>query len=348
MSDESGEKTEEPSSKKLDESRKKGQVWKSRDLTGALVFMAGFFTMAATFPMLLARFRGGFLGAFARVSLPISPEEIARATYDGLVAVLMLTLPALLAAAATAALADFLQVGAIFSLDPVMPKLEKLNPIEGFKRLFSKKQLIELLKGLVKLVLAGYVTYGVVRDELRLVVATARGTPDLILIAVGAILWRLATRISMLFVLFAIFDVWLQRRSYMKDLMMTKEEVKREYKESEGDPHHKAKRKEMHQEILEGAMMNEVASADVVVTNPDHCAVALRYRGGRGGAPQVVAKGVDLLAQRIKAIARAADVPTVEDVPLARALVGVEIGEEIPEELFDAVAAVLSWVYSTY
>ncbi len=345
MSDESGEKTEEPSAKKLEDSRKKGQVWKSRDLSGALVFMAGFFTMAAIFPTMLARFRGGFLGAFARIGRPIPPEEIAMAAYEGLGAVMMLTLPALLAAALTGAVADFLQVGAIFTFEPMVPKLEKLDPVEGVKRLFSKKQLIELIKSTVKLALAGYVAYGVVRDELRLVVSTAHGTPDLILVAVGTILWKLATRVSMLFVVFAIFDVWLQRRSYMKDLMMTKEEVKREYKESEGDPHHKAKRKEMHQEILEGAMMNEVASADVVITNPDHCAVALRYRGARG-APQVVAKGVDLLAQQIKAVARAAAVPTVEDVPLARALVGVELGDEIPEELFDAVAAVLSWVYS--
>jgi len=346
VADESGEKTEEPTSKKLEDSRKKGQVWKSRDLTGALVFMGGFAVMAATLPMSLAKYREGFLGAFKYIGQPIGPEEIVKAAYDGLFAMLTLTLPVVFAAAVIGALADFLQVGALFTLDPLMPKLEKLNPVDGLKNLFSKKQLVELLKNTLKLTLAAYVTYGVLRGELRLVVATARGTPDLILVAAGKILWKLSTRIAMLLALFAIFDLWWQRRSYMKDMMMTKDQVKREYKESEGDPHHKAKRKELHHEILEGAMMNDVAGADVVITNPDHYAVALRYQRDRDVAPKVVAKGIDFLAQRIKAVAQAAQVPTLENVPLAHALVRVELGEEIPEALFDAVAEILSFVYA--
>jgi flagellar biosynthetic protein FlhB len=148
-----------------------------------------------------------------------------------------------------------------------------------------------------------------------------------------------------LFVVFAVFDVWFQRRAYMKDLMMTKDEVKREYKESEGDPHHKAKRKEMHHEILEGAMMEAVKDADVVVTNPDHVAVALKYDQQNDGAPRVIAKGIDHKAMAIKALARDADVAMMRNVPLAHALLRVEVGEEIPEDLYDAVAEVLNFVY---
>lgn len=346
MADESGEKTEEPTHRKLEEARKKGQVWKSRDLTGALVFLGGFAVMVATFPTMLARFREVLQGAMAKVAGPVGPQAVAQALYDGMTAMLLLTLPIVVACAAIGALADVLQVGAMFTLEPLSPKLEKLNPIEGLKKLFSKKQLVELLKSTVKLTLAAYVAYTVLRGELRLIVSSARASPGLILEAAGSILWKLATRIGMLLALFAVFDLWWQRRSFMKDQMMTKEEVKREYKESEGDPHHKAKRKQLHREILESAMLNDVARADVVVTNPDHYAVALKYERAQDGAPRVLAKGMDSLAQQIKALARGADVPMVEDKPLARALFRVELGDEIPDGLFDAVAEILSFVYA--
>jgi flagellar biosynthetic protein FlhB len=348
VADESGEKTEEPTPKKLEDARKKGQVAKSRDMTGALVFMAGFFVMGAAFPLLLERSREAFLLSFQKVSLgaALSAEDIAHATYAGLWATVALSLPVVVAGAMVGALADFVQVGALFTLEPLTPKLEKLNPFEGMKNLFSEKQLVELLKAAAKMLLAGYVAWGVLRDELRVVAETARAGPDLILLASGHVLYKLTTRIALLFVLFALFDLWWQRRVYMKDMRMTKEEVKREYKESEGDPHHKARRREMHQEILEGAMMEDVASADVVITNPTHLAVALRYDRARDGAPRVLAKGVGAWAARVKERARALGIPTVEDVPLARALFAVEVGEEIPESLYDGVAAVLSFVYA--
>ncbi|HEX8537592.1 MAG TPA: EscU/YscU/HrcU family type III secretion system export apparatus switch protein, partial [Cystobacter sp.] len=136
-----------------------------------------------------------------------------------------------------------------------------------------------------------------------------------------------------------------QRKSYMKDQMMSKEDVKKEYKESEGDPHNKAKRKEMAHEILEGAQMEAVKEADVIVTNPDHVAVALRYDKEKDTAPRVIVKGLDFKAERIKAIARERDVPTLRNVPLAHALLRVDVGEEIPEQLYDAVAEVLNFVY---
>jgi flagellar biosynthesis protein FlhB len=347
VADEGGEKSEEPTSKKLDDARRKGQVWKSRDLTGSLVFMAGFFIIAVTFPFFYNHGREVLFTAFASVQQnDLSTERIAANIYQGLWLVVLLTIPAAVGGALVGGLADFVQVGALFTLDPLMPKLEKLNPIEGAKNLFSKKQLVELLKSTVKLAVTGYIAYGVISGELRLVVTTARGTPDLILMAAGAILYKLTTRIAMVFMLFAIFDLWWQHRVYMKDMMMTKDEVKREYKESEGDPHHKARRREMHQEILEGAAMEDVADADVVVTNPDHYAVALKYDQVHDGAPRVVAKGVEGRAQQIKQIARDAGVLEVHDVPLAHALYEIELGAEVPEALFDAVAEVLNFVYS--
>jgi len=257
---------------------------------------------------------------------------------------LAISLPVALAAAIAGGLADFLQVGALFAPRAISPKLEKLNPVEGLKNLFSVKQLVELAKSTFKLSITAVVVYGVVRDAMGLVVATIRGDAGMTLQVMGELLFRVTSRVVLLLTAFAIFDVWWQRRSWMKQQRMSKEDVKKEYKESEGDPHHKAKRKELHHEILEGAQLAAVKGADVVITNPDHLAVALAYDRDRDQAPRVVAKGRNLRAEAIRALAREAEVPLLRNVPLAHALVRVEVNQEIPEALYDAVAEVLNFV----
>ncbi len=345
MSDEGGEKTEEPTSKKIDDSRKKGQVWKSRDLTGLAVFLTGMGVVKGYWTTIETELSTLFRFSFDHLAHPANMEE---ATLELLVmavfTVVLLTGPVVVAAAIAGGLTDFLQVGPLFSQDALMPKLEKLNPLAGLKNMFTKKQLVELLKSTLKMSIAAYVVYGVVRDALPLVMTSMRGDSTLSLAILGELVYRVTTRIALLFLIFAIFDVWWQRRAFMKDLMMSKDEVKREYKESEGDPHHKAKRKEMHHEILEGAMMNQVKKSNVVVTNPDHVAVALLYDREHDAAPRVVAKGIDSKAEAIKALAKEADVTMLRNVPLAHALLRLEVGQEIPEELYDAVAEVLNFV----
>jgi flagellar biosynthetic protein FlhB len=236
-------------------------------------------------------------------------------------------------------------VGSLFTMDPLMPKLEKLNPLAGIKNMVSKKTVVELIKNLAKISIAGYVVFGVVRDAMGMVVQTARQDVPGIMAVMGELVYRVAARVGLVFLLFSIFDIWWQRKSYMKDMMMSKDEVKKEYKESEGDPHHKAHRKQMHQEIMEGAQMESVKSADVIVTNPDHVAVALKYDRNKDAAPRVLAKGLDFKAEKIKEIARAADVPLLRNVPLAHALLRIDVGQDIPEEMYDAVAEVLNFVY---
>ncbi|GHG97849.1 type III secretion system export apparatus subunit SctU [Comamonas sp. JC664] len=346
MSDESGEKTEEPSQKKLDDSRKKGQVWKSKDLSGVGVLLVGLAAVKFSWDMLETELTSLFMFSFDQLA---HPESLAVATgqllYLGLRAVLVVSLPVLAGCAIVGGLMEYLQVGTLFTMDPLMPKMEKLNPIQGMKNLFNKKAVVELLKNLIKITVTAYVVYGVVRDSMPLVVETVRQDTRSIMTIMGELVTRVATRVALMFVLFGVFDVWWQRKSFMKDMMMTKEEVKKEYKQSEGDPHHKAKRKEMHQEIMEGAQMEAVREADVIVTNPDHVAVALKYDREKDGAPRVLARGIDFKAERIKAIAREQDVPTLRNVPLAHALLRVEVGHEVPEELYDAVAEVLNFVY---
>lgn len=346
MSEQSGEKTEEPTPKKLDDSRKKGQVWKSRDLTGVAVFLAGLGVVKATWDMVQTRIVDIFEYAFDKVAHPEGLDNaITAMLFMGLEAIVLLSLPALLACAIIGGLVDFLMVGPLFAKDPLIPKLEKLNPISGFKNIISKKQMIEMVKSTLKIGIAAYIVYGAVRDSLPQVVLSVRGDAASTMHVLGDLVFTVAVRVGLLFIVFAIIDVWFQRHSYMKDLMMTKDEVKREYKESEGDPHHKAKRKEFHQEILESAQMEAVKGADVIVTNPDHVAVALQYDRENDQAPKVICKGVDSRAESIKALAKSWDVPLLRNVPLAHALLRVEVNEEVPEELYDAVAEVLNFVY---
>jgi flagellar biosynthetic protein FlhB len=346
MGDDSGDKTEEASQKKIDDSRKQGQVWKSKDLTGVAVFLVGLAALKVSWPMMQNEFTKLFVFSFDRLA---HPKDLEVATYQlmlmGVMTIVLLTLPVALSGAVVGGLLDFLQVGPLLAIESLMPKLDKLNPLAGLKNMFTKKSLVELLKSMLKIFITGYVVYGVVKGAMPMVVATIRGDAPMALAVLGELIYRVTVRVGLLFLLFAIFDVWYQRSSYMKDLMMSKEDVKKEYKESEGDPHNKAKRKEMAMELLEGAQMDAVKGADVVVTNPTHVAVALRYERGRGGPPRVVCKGEGDRAAAIRAVAQDSGVALMRNVPLAHALLRLEVGEAVPEDLFDAVAEVLNFVW---
>ncbi|MBL8917720.1 MAG: type III secretion system export apparatus subunit SctU [Myxococcaceae bacterium] len=342
----SDDKTEEPTQKKLDDARKEGNVWKSKDLSGVMAFAVAMGVVKATWSTVEERVTMLFHFTFDHIAHPQALNvAIAHMLSLALTTLLVLCVPIAFAAAVTGGMLEFLQVGPLLALKALMPKFSKLNPLAGIKNMFSKKQIIELAKSMAKLGVTGYVVYGVVRDAMALVVATIGGDANMTMTVLGELVSRVVIKVTMLFIGFAIFDVWWQHKSYMKDQMMSKEDVKKEYKESEGDPHHKAHRKQMHQEIMEGAQMEAVQGADVIVTNPDHVAVALKYDRDRDGAPRVIAKGLDFKAEKIKAIAREADVPMLRNIPLAHALLRTDVNQEIPEELYDAVAEVLNFVY---
>lgn len=343
---EGGDKTEEPTQKKLDDARKEGSVWKSKDLSGAMAFAVGMAVVKASWSNVETKVTTMFHFTFDHIAHPTELNmAIAHMLSLALVTLLMLCLPIAMATALTGGLLEFLQVGPLLALKALMPKLDKLNPLAGIKNMFSKKQIVELLKSMFKLGVTGYVVYGVVRDAMALVVATIDGDVGMTMTVLGELVSRVVIKVTMLFIGFAIFDVWWQHKSYMKDQMMSKDDIKKEYKESEGDPHHKAHRKQMHQEIMEGAQMEAVKGADVVVTNPDHVAVALKYDREKDGAPRVIAKGMDFKAEKLKGLARDADVPMLRNVPLAHALLRIDVNQEVPEELYDAVAEVLNFVY---
>ncbi len=343
---EGGDKTEEPSEKKIQDARKQGNVWKSKDLTGVVAFAVAMGVVKATWGSFEDTIRELFAFSIDHIA---HPEDLALATRQlmqmAVTDLLILCVPIAFGAALAGSIIDFLLVGPLFTMDVLSPKFEKLNPIDGFKNLVGKKQLIEMVKSMFKLAVTGFVVYGVVRDSMGLVVATIHGDVNVTMMVMGELVSRVVKKVVLLFVAFAIFDVWWQRTSYMKDQMMSKDDVKKEYKESEGDPHHKAKRKEMAMELLEGAQMEAVADADVIVTNPDHMAVALKYDQSKDGAPRVVCKGIDARAEKMRELAKHSDVPMLRNVPLAHALYRVDVNQEVPEELYDAVAEVLNFVY---
>ena len=341
-----GEKTEEASPQKLKQAREKGQVAKSQDAIQALGFVVVFACTTLSLGSISER-----LQTFLRHSIEAAMRRggelpiVLDVAYEALWVVLLASLPALGGAFIAALASNYMQVGFMITTEPLSPKLDKLNPVAGFKNLFSKKKLVESLKQLLKFVLVSYVAYDAIRESVREVILATRIDLWTGVYVGGQIIYNIAVRIGALFFIIAAADFFWQRHTFAKDMMMSKYDVKQEYKQSEGDPHAKAERKALAEELILHGSQQNVANADAVVVNPAHIAVAIKYDRDKGGAPKVVAKGMRKNAEAIKEIARQAGVPILRNVPLAQALHKLDLDEEIPEELYQAVAEVLNFVF---
>lgn len=334
------EKTEEPTPRKLREARKRGEVPRSREMGTAAALLAAAAAMALSGGAALDALTELFALTWraAGQGLAASPTAVLEAgAWLGLRAALPLLLMVLFAGT----LASFLQVGGLLTFEPIAPKPQRLDPIKGAKNLFNQRRLVELLKSILKIALIGWVAWAALEDGLRGIVGLAARDAGAALEAAGGIVVDLLWRVGLAMAAIAVLDVLYQRWRHRQDQKMTKEEVKREHKEQEGDPQAKQQRERAHREIVDHAAVEEVRRADVLVVNPTHLAVALRYDAEEHEAPEVTAKGQDALAQRMIAAAQQAGVPVMRDVPLARSLFDLELGEEIPEKLYEAVAAVL-------
>ncbi|HEX3030693.1 MAG TPA: EscU/YscU/HrcU family type III secretion system export apparatus switch protein, partial [Bacillota bacterium] len=255
-------------------------------------------------------------------------------------------LPVLAATLVAGVSANFAQVGVMFSTEALAMRLDRLNPIEGLKRIFSLRSLAELIKSLFKVTMVGVLAYRIIMDNFevfpKMLDMDIRTSGSFI----GGLVVKIGLEAAVLLLVLALFDYMFQRYEFNKSLKMAKEEIKEEFKQTEGNPQIKGKIREKMRKMSSRRMMQEIPKADVVITNPTHYAVALRYDGDTMQSPQIVAKGVDLLAQRIKEIAREHGVITVENKPLAQALFKVtDVGDFVPADLFQAVAEVLAFVY---
>lgn len=348
-----GEKTEQPTSKKLSDARKEGQVAKSKEIANAFGLLALFLLLKFYVGSMGESFVELFEGIYGQI-----PDIIQM--YDGMVPVAAITLmlrsmllrmllimaPVLLVAVVVAFVCDVVQVKWKVTTKPLQPKFNKLNPIKGFSRIFSANSLVELLKSIAKLGIIGYVVYSYIKDHLSEIYILYDLTLNRAIGLIGDIVIDVGIRIAAVYMVLAFLDFAYQKWKFKQDMMMTKQEVKDEYKNQEGDPQIKGKQKQRMREASMRRMMQQLPEADVVITNPTHYAVAIKYDPEQYDAPYVLAKGQDYLAQRIREIAKENDVEIVENKPLARMLyANVEIGELIPPELYQAVAEVLAFVY---
>lgn len=350
MSDSSEDRDERQlpaSERKLQKAREDGQVPRSREAAHAAALMAACLTMALYGPAFAQRTLDLVRSAL-RFDRALTRDPQLALTAAGTLAgeALMAVLPVVIAPILAATLATLAVGGLVFTFKPVTPDLTRLDPMKGLGRIFSKNALVDLGKLALIALAVGLVGAWIVSDGLHRFAAYAGMPLPAALAAAGSDLRSGLFAVFGVVLVAALADAPLQMFRHRKELMMTPQEAKQEYKESEGDPHVKGKRRQMQREMSRGRMLAEVAQANVVVTNPTHYAVALRYDENGSGAPRVVAKGADLMAARIRELAAQSNVPLLEAPPLARALYKhVEIDQEIPAALYAAVAQVLAWVY---
>ncbi|BEU87178.1 hypothetical protein TAMA11512_06420 [Selenomonas sp. TAMA-11512] len=340
-----GEKTEEPTAKRRADARKKGQVGRSQEISGAFVLLSGFFVLKILSTNIIAQIEEYTVYIYGNLNQGIDVETVMN-LFMGMVLVLIKTaFPVMLAIMVIAIGVNLFQVGINFTTEPLQFKLDKLSPISGFKRMFSKRSLVELFKSLFKIGIIGIFLYMYLSDEIM-------NMPEFIYLDLRSsiarmqeLIFSLVFQVVAVYLVMAVADYAYQKWQTTQDLKMSKDDIKEEMKQTEGDPQIKGKIRQKQRQMAMARMMQEVPKADVIITNPTHFAVALRYEAGMK-APEVVAKGQDLVAQKIKSIAREANVPIVENKPLARALyASVEIGRIVPPELYQSVAEVLAYVY---
>lgn len=343
-----GEKTEKATPKKRQDQRKKGQVLKSQDVTSAIVLLSVFLFLLFGAGFMRDRIFSFFYQTFNRYVLidSLSVELVMEIYSDVLLEMGFILLPIMLVAMVSAVAANFFQFGLLFTTEPLKMDLKKLDPIKGLKRIFSLRAIIELIKSVLKISLIGSVTVVILWMNLENVLSLSFKTAwdTLSTVSYLTVMMGIAASFVLLFV--SILDYFYQKYDFEKNLKMSKQDIKDEYKNSEGDPVVKSRIKQRQREMAMRRMMQEVPNADVVITNPTHYAIALKYEDGQMDAPVVVAKGADFIAQKIKLIAKENEIVMVENRPLARSMYDqVEIGDRIPDEFFKAVAEILAYVY---
>ncbi|KAA0547922.1 flagellar biosynthesis protein FlhB [Bacillus sp. BGMRC 2118] len=342
-----GEKTEKATPKKRQESRKKGQVAKSQDVNTAILLL---------FVFLFFWFSGGFiLGKIMDIlvrsfedfmHIELTEKNVFTLLHTLLPELAMILAPIMLVAMVGGLIANYMQVGFLFSTESIQFKLDKIDPIKGAKRIFSMRAIVELLKSTLKISLVGLVTFIVLWGDWDGIMRLSQTDLEESLLFLAKLVMKMGFAATITLLLLAVFDYAYQKFDFEKNIRMSKQDIKDEYKNTEGDPFIKGKIKQKQREMAMSRMMQDIPKADVIITNPTHYAVALKYDEEKMDTPYVVGSGVDYIALKIRSIANNHDIPTIENRPLARALYEqTEIGDAIPEEFFKAVAEILAYVY---
>ncbi|MGD9733532.1 MAG: flagellar biosynthesis protein FlhB [Desulfamplus sp.] len=342
-----GEKTEDASERKLTKAREQGQVGKSMELPSVFVLLAGVVALRMFAPMIYKNCLAILDDTLRFEAVPLMTDsEVINLFFRYSEIMFLMLIPILAAVFFAAAASNLFQVGFHISWEAIQPKFSKINPLSGFTRLFSPKSLVELVKSILKLVIVFLIAWSAVHGEIDNVIRLYDHSISFILLYIMDLSFTIVIRILLVMMLLAILDFAYQKWQFLQDQKMTKQEVKEEFKQTEGDPQIKSKIRQIQAQAARQRMMAEVPKADVIVTNPTRLAVAVKYDGAEMDAPMVTAKGSGAVAANIRRIAEDAGVPLVENKELARNLYSmVDIGQTVPPDLFQAVAEVLAYVY---
>jgi type III secretion protein U len=338
------EKTELPTPKKLRDAREKGQVAKSQEVCSASVIIAVMAMFILRFGANLDYLQNFYENIVGIIHLPFS-QALPQAGGMALGAFLFVAGPLILAAPLAGIIAYTAQVGVLLAFKGAMPSLDKLSPKNWVQKVFSKKAAVELAKTVIKVIVLGWILYSVVLDNVDPLLKSGMRTPEYFLAVFGAVLMKIFLWCALVFSAVAAVDYLIQKRLFTTQMMMSKDEVKREYKEMEGDPHIKSKRKQLHQEMVMNNTMEQTRKAAVLITNPTKIAVALQYEEGRTPLPVIAAMGQGAVAKKMRQVAEEEGIPIMENVPLARELLEQgEAGNYIPSDLIEPVAEIMRWV----
>lgn len=349
MADDGGssqEKTEDATPKRLRDARKKGQVAKSRDLNTVVILIAAVAGIWMSAGFISEQIQFAMKTSFAAAAKNnIAVEDLVYYASVNFYQYIKCVIPILAIVTVAALAVGYLQIGPLFSTDPLTPQMKRVNALENLKNMFKATTFIELIKNIAKLTLIFLIAYWVLKASLQLILETVNMDLADFTRAVSTVILKFIVRVLGCFIVIAIIDFFVQRHQYMKQMRMSKEDVKREYKQDEGDPHIKAQRRHLHQELAMSDTRQAVGASDVIVTNPTQLAIAIKYDDKEMMAPQIMAKGQRLFAQMIREVADELHVPIVRNIPLAWALIELEVGDEVPEELYQAIAEMLIIVY---
>lgn len=342
-----GEKTEDPSNKRREEFRKKGQVVQSKEVQTAALFTVVLLFWVFYLPEFWEKITTLLFSIWqASGQFEVTPASTMNLSFFLLKQLGILMAPLFVLVLIIAFFSSIFQFGWLLTAKPLTPDFSKMNPISGMGRFFSKKSLLEVFKSIIKVFLIGYLGYSTVYNNFE----EALILVDVSVVSAISFLGRIAlivfAKICAILIFLAFIDFMFLKWEMEQKMKMTKQELKEEFKETEGDPHVKAQIRSIQQEMARKRMMADVPKADVVVTNPTHISVAIQYDSENMDAPVILAKGADIIAMKIREIARDNEIPVVENPPVARLLHNLEIGEHIPEDLFKAVAEILAHVYS--
>jgi flagellar biosynthetic protein FlhB len=347
MPDDQEDRSERASQKRRDDAKKKGKGPKSREITTAAIMFASVLFLIFGSPIVIARMKEMMIYIWSgSMSAPMSTDTFSQLMNSAVFDSLKMIAPVMLFFGLVGVVSITGQTGLIWAEGPLAPDWSRINPLAGFKRIISFQSTAELVKGIVKLVIIGWISYRVIQKDISAIIEAVDSGPDRLLLMTVSFVTRLILWVGIAMAFLAAVDYLFQFWSFERSIRMSRQELKEETKQTEGDPLIRSRIRSLQRSLARKRMMSDVPKADVVITNPTHLAVALMYRSETMGAPVVVAKGAGMIAEKIREIARMNQIPVLENKPLARTLFkGVKIGAPIPSNLYKAVAEILAYVY---